>query len=150
MDELIRALPIFAAMTLTPIVMRIWGRFSPPRHVNESTRKRLIRRYLWLDISAFALGLAASLWVVFYLFEKVPSHDPIGLWVIGLLFGLMVILPIMLICVLTLPFGLSRFNEFWQYYEVQWGVSRTGIWSIYIPLGVLGSISAVRLWIALG
>lgn len=149
LEPFLQALPTFAVVALTPLLMLALSRASAPRHVGDIRRRWLIKRNGWIDVVSFVLTIASACSPLF-LFAELPSHDPLGLWVIGLQFGLMVIIPFVWICVATLPFGEGRFREFWLYYEVRWGVGAVGVGVLAIPLAIIGIISGLRLWMALG
>jgi hypothetical protein len=76
-----------------------------------------------------------------------PEFARFGIWALGLAFGLSISAHFICVSVLTLPFGgLKRFREFWQFYELRWGIAMAGIRVVYIPLVVLGLICALRMW----
>jgi hypothetical protein len=145
-DYALRGLPVAASIALTPLIMRGWAKLAPRRSVDDPlTRENLHRRFSWIDRVAQALffvGLASP-WP---LFNAIPRHDPAGLWLIGLMFGMAVLIPCLWIALATLPFGLRRFHEFWLFYELRWGVGVKGLLPIYVPLSVLGIVSAVQVW----
>jgi len=73
--------------------------------------------------------------------------NSVGIWAVGLMFGLMVGMHFLWICVATIPFGgLARFREFWRFYEIRWGIAMKGIRVVYIPISLLGLVSAVKIW----
>lgn len=147
MDQFLHALPIFAAATLTPLAMYFFGRMWPPRRVGEFRRERLKAQYGWIDTVAMLLCMASAVAPLSLLNLMSSNTDPIGIWIIGLQFGSMVIVPSLWVALATLPFGVHRFRDFWLFYEVRWGVGMRGWCIICLPLGILGVVSAVRLWI---
>lgn len=64
----------------------------------------------------------------------------------GLGFGFMAMFPYVWVCLVTLPFGLWRYQEFWRYYELEYGIGKTGILLVYLPCAATGAISAIVLF----
>ena len=127
-------------------LVRWVGRRFPVRPSSEfphATLEGLRTRNGWIDGMCAALcivGIFAPLW----LYEHAAGpHDwrPLG---IGL--GLMVCLPLLFACLVTLPFGASRLREFGRYYELRYGIGIRGIAVTYSPLVAVGLIAAV-LWL---
>ncbi|WP_119418281.1 hypothetical protein [Desertibaculum subflavum] len=143
------ALPIVVAAAITPLVMRWLGSLWPPRHLSESQRRMLQRRYFWIDVVSL-LAVCATMISLLASLNNVLSFDLRFLWALGLAFGLAVIVPFLVICLFTLPLGLSRFGEYWLYYEANYGVGVRGVAWICAPLAVLGIVSALVLWNVFG
>ena len=80
----------------------------------------------------------------FLLFAK--RTNTVGWPALGLAFGGSVVIPWLVICILTLPAGLSRYHEFWRYYEIHYGIGMTGIKVVYVPLAFIGAASVYELF----
>ncbi|WP_444916858.1 hypothetical protein [Microbulbifer sp. JMSA003] len=138
------AITIFLSATLTPIIMVFWGRLSPARELSEwePSFEELTKRNRLLNGIAcvFCLaGIFAPLPLFNYLPEEVHG------WLVGLGFGLMIILPVLFISLATLPRGISRFYEFWRFYELHYKIGLKGIMAVYIPLMALGLVSVYEI-----
>jgi len=64
-------------------------------------------------------------------------------WLVGLGFGLMVILPISFFAAVTFRGGAVRHRELWRFYELKWNVSLRSLAWLYIPLAILGVVSFI-------
>lgn len=132
-----------ASAVLTPLLMKLWGRLSPPADTSEFDHldfEALRGRNGRTDNIATALSLIGiCVPLVALHFRLVPE----SFWLVGLGFGLMVLLPIGYVAAVTLPHGIQRFHEFWRFYELKWGVGLPGIRLLYIPIAILGLISLV-------
>lgn len=130
----------FLSATLTPLIMLLWGALSPVRQQTawEPSFEQLSKRNWLINGIACAFSLAG-------IFTPLPllSHFPESVhgWLVGLGFGLMVILPVLFISLVTLPYGLARFYEFWRFYELKYKIGIKGIMVVYIPIMVLGVVS---------
>jgi hypothetical protein len=138
-------LSAFAASFMTPLVVTLWSRTFPPAPLNKSENKETLRaRNGWIDLIA-TMFMFARLFIPLVLFGR--DFNSAGIWAVGLMFGLMVSLHFLWVCVATIPFGgLARFREFWRFYEVRWGIAMKGIRMVYIPISLLGLFSVVKIW----
>jgi hypothetical protein len=128
-----------ASLVLTPLVMMAWQRLTPPADVSEfdalgSAALRARNKYLdYLFTILMFVGLITP-----FAFIRNASSPPHALALFGLGFGLMVDLPVAVIAGMTLPYGVSRFREFWRFYETKWGISVMAVALVYTPIGLLG------------
>ena len=139
--------PIFIAFlsaTLTPVLMALWGKMSPVRELSgwEPTFDTLKRRNNIIDGVACVLCLI-GIGVPLPLMQYIPEST--HMWAVGLGFGLMVLLPVMFVTLVTLPFGIGRFLEFWRFYELKYKIGIRGIIVLYIPLMILGAMSVYEI-----
>ena len=134
-----------AATLLTPLVVTLWSRAFPPAPLDAQESKENLRtRNGWIDAVA-TIFMFIGLFFPLVLFGR--NFNNVGIWAVGLMFGLMVSMHFLWVCVATIPFGgLARFREFWRFYELRWGIAMKGIRVIYIPISLLGLFSAVKIW----
>jgi hypothetical protein len=97
------------------------------------------RRLDYVSTVAGFFGLVAP--IFFMHGGRGNSRD---LLLLGLGFGLMIDLPVLVIVALTLPSGVPRLVEFWRYYETRHGVGRKSLLMLY-ALGLLGIVCALLL-----
>jgi hypothetical protein len=136
---------IVAATVLTPVIVYFWGRAFPPDPFRElETAEYLRARNGWIDVVATCFMFVGMLTPLF-LFRD--NFNSVGMWAVGLSFGLMIIFHFVWICIATLPFGHGRFREFWRFYELRWGIGTRGIQFVYIPIAMLGLVSAAAIWL---
>jgi hypothetical protein len=132
-----------AVVALVPIIIGILARFSPPPEIAEGETFESLkeRNGLISNIAqAFSfLGLAFPL----VLFRR--GINDIGWPALGLGFGLMAVLPIVWICIATLPLGIQRFKEFWRFTEIHQKLGLGAVLMIYSPLAIVGLVSVVIL-----
>ncbi|GHA32679.1 hypothetical protein GCM10007086_02340 [Photobacterium aphoticum] len=57
-----------------------------------------------------------------------------------MIIGSMITIPFIFVSLVTLPYGVRRFKEYWRFYELHYGISMTGIAIFLIPLALLGFI----------
>lgn len=137
---------VLASAVLTPLIVYLWSRAFPVRDDLEFASidyKTLKKRNGWIDWIATVMmfvGLAVPL-VVFPFVRKDNA-----MWLVGLAIGSMIIFHFLWVCVATRSFAGRRAREFWRFYEVRWGIGMAGIKFVYIPIGVLGLVSAVMVW----
>jgi hypothetical protein len=129
-----------ASALLTPLLMRAASRAFPPRRAAIASYDLLRPRYkaieLWSQLFAAIGGVAA----VCFLLALRPGNTP---WLVGVIFGWLVLIPLLFIAVCTLPRGISRWREFWQYYELHYQISLRFVTPVYALLSLLGIISTV-------
>jgi hypothetical protein len=139
------ALSITAAMFLTPVIMRLWRRRSPPSQVSAFdlfSPDELKRRNRWIYIIVYFLSFVGIISPVLLYANGISKHNP---WPVGLGFGLAVILPFIFVSLITLSQGINRFREFWRYFEIQNKLSLSSIFIFSVPLGAIGFVSLYKL-----
>lgn len=133
-------LVIAASALLTPLLMRTASRVFPPRRAAVASYDVLRPRYkaiaLWSQLFAAIGGVGA---LCFLLFLR-PGNTP---WLVGVIFGWLILVPLLFIAVCTLPRGISRWLEFWQYYELHYQISLRFITPVFALLCLLGIISTL-------
>jgi hypothetical protein len=135
-------LVIAASAFLTPLLMRALSRVFPPRRPPAQDYQSLRSRYnaieLWSQLFAVIGGVAA----VWFVIALRPGNTP---WLVGIIFGWLVLAPLLLVAVCTLPRGISRWHEFWLFYEMHYQISLRFLAPVYILLGSLGIVSTAIL-----
>jgi hypothetical protein len=135
-------LVIVASAFLTPLLMRALSRVFPARRPQSDDYQFLRSRYkaleLWSQFFAL-LGGGAAVWFVIVLR---PGNTP---WLIGVIFGWLAFAPLLLIAICTLPRGVSRWTEFWRFYELHYRINLRFLAPIYVFLGLLGVVSTAVL-----
>ncbi len=133
--------PALASLLLTPVIMKYWRKLSPVPTLSkydkigqEQLRKRNNKIDILFTILMFIGFMIPSL---LYYFQIGPQNG----WPLGLAFGFMIMLPVTVVSIITLREGTDRFNEFWRYYELKWGIGLKGIRLLYITTSVVGLIS---------
>lgn len=139
-------LPTVAAMLLTPLVVTLWSRAYPPTPLNKAENMEVLRaRNGWIDNVATIFMFVGLIFPII-IFGR--SINNVGIWAVGLMAGLMVSMHFLSVCLATIPFGgLMRFREFWRFYELRWGIAMKGIRIVYVPISMLGFLSAVKIWV---
>lgn len=139
------ALSTFSATLLTPLVVTLWSRAFPPAPLAELEDAETLRaRNGWIDGVA-TLFMFGGAFLPLVLFGR--NFNAVGMWAVGLMFGLMVSMHFLWVCLATIPFGgRNRFREFWRFYELRWGIAMKGIRLVYIPISLLGFMSAIKIW----
>lgn len=145
-SPLTKALPIIAAMALTPLLLRFLGRLFPPRrrssfgglHGTDDPG----RFYDWIDAIGGLLVVAGLALPLLLLFER---FNQIGWPALGLCAGAAVALPAAWICIATLPFGIANFRSYVRYSEGKSGISFRGLLTIFLLFGVFGVVSLIEL-----
>ena len=134
---------VVASVVLTPLLVRLWSRLTPPANTSDFDHlgfDMLRKRNGGKDNVASLLSIVGiCLPIVAIYFRLLPET----FWLVGLGFGLMILLPVAYIAAVTLPDGTQRFHEFWRFYELKWGIGLRGIRLLYIPIAVLGLVSLV-------
>src|SRR5262249_32601919 len=102
----------------------------------DALRARYRAIELWSHVFAI-LGGVAALW---FLLTLRPSNTP---WLVGLVFGWLVLVPLLFIAVCTLRRGVSRWREFWRYHELRYHISLRFLARFYALLSLFGIISTV-------
>lgn len=136
------SLVIAASAFLTPLLMRALAVAFPPRGPQSNDHQGLRSRYntieLWSQFFA-VLGGVAAVWFVIALRR---GNTP---WHVGVIFGWLVLTPLLFIAVCTLPRGVSRWNEFWRFYELRYRITLRLLAPVYTFLALLGVVSTVVL-----
>jgi hypothetical protein len=122
--------------------MRLTARAFPPRSRDVAEFQSLHPRYNSLEIaSQFAAILCAvGLGAVVYM-----MHGRNTPWLVGLIFGWLVLTPVLLIALVTLPRGSAQWREFWRFYELKYGLSLRLVAPVYTVLALLGIVSTAVL-----
>ena|SRR5438093_9084649 len=131
---------IAACALLTPLIIRGLSRAFPPPHPALERYDLLRSRYkaieLWSQIFAVLGGLGA----ICFLLALRPGNTP---WLVGVVFGWLVLVPLLFIAVCTFPRGLCSWREFWQYHELHYQISLRLLTPLYALLCFVGIISTV-------
>jgi hypothetical protein len=91
-----------------------------------------------LEFSSQVFAIAAGIAAVCFLVALRPANTP---WLVGVIFGWLVLAPVLLISLFTLPRGISRWREFWRFYELRYKISLRFLTPFYAMLCLLGVIS---------
>jgi hypothetical protein len=145
MVDLTTTLPLVASLALTPVVMALWQRAAPPTDCSEfdALGLALTERNGRLN-SLFTFLMFVGLLVPLPFLLSLPASSGLRAFgFVALAFGLMVDLPVVVIGVITMREGIKRFQEFWRFYEIKYGIGLRGIAWVYIPIGLLAPIGLV-------
>lgn len=137
---------VVAAMVLTPLIVYLWSRAFPVRGNPEFAGveyQTLKKRNGWIDLVATAM-MFVGFALPFMLIPYVRKENAV--WLFGMAIGSMVIFHFLWVCAATRSIGGYRSREFWRFYELRWGIGINGIKFVYIPIGMLGLISAAMIW----
>jgi len=140
----------FIGATITPAIMGLWGKLSPPSEMNSSDEysfNQLHQRNSKIDSIASVLSVSGIVMVIPLYYFGIPKNNP---WPVGLGFGLMVVLPVAYISLVTLAKGPNRFKEFWRFYELNYSISIRSLFVIYVLVSILGFVSAYKLITGIG
>jgi hypothetical protein len=145
-SPLAKALPIIAATTLTPLLLRFLGRLFPPRRRSSfgglNGTYNSSRFYDWIDAIGGLLVVVGLALPLLLLFER---FNQIGWPALGLCAGAAVALPAAWICIATLPFGAANFRSYMRYSEGKSGIGFKGFLTIFLPFGAFGVVSLIEL-----
>jgi lysylphosphatidylglycerol synthetase-like protein (DUF2156 family) len=114
------------------------GAFSPDSAEHQSLRDQ----YGSLE---FASQITAIIAVVVSIVLLIVLHVGNTSWLVGVAFGWLVLTPVLLIALFTLPRGLKHWRDFWRFYELQYRTSLRFIAPLYICLSLLGIVSTAVL-----
>lgn len=143
MLTLLRAAPVIGAIVAAPWAMRHLRRWAPPPDLNDPEAvETLRRRNAWIDNIGIVLFFGGFYGPLGYFWNR-PELKDAGLLVIGLALGGAVALPNAWFGLATLPFGLSRYREFWRFYEQRYQIGLRVVLGLYAILAVLGIAGAV-------
>jgi hypothetical protein len=135
-------LSLFAAMVLTPIIMRALARKFPARSGDPGEYESLRQQYRWLELGSQLAALGGIIGAIGLLILSHVGNTP---WIIGVGFGWLVLAPILVIAAFTLPRGVARWREFWRFYELTYHISLRFLAPIYVALCALGIVSTLAL-----
>jgi hypothetical protein len=133
------AISTAAAAVLTPGIMAMWAKLTPPKPASEFDAlgpEALRQRNRWLD-HAFTLFMFVGLCYPVPILQKYGSPSNI-FPMIGVAFGSMVVTPVVFVTLCTLPKGIARVREFWRFYETRWGIGLRGIAWVYTFVALVG------------
>jgi hypothetical protein len=134
---------------LTPLIVRWWSRAAPPAETSEFDSlglDGLRERNNRIDVIASILSFCGLLTA--FPFYIGPAKWNSG-WPLGMGFGFMVIFPVIYIWLATRHGGVSRWHEFWRFYELKWGIGLRGLRWFYVPVAGLGIVSLVMVLIGI-
>lgn len=143
MDSLVR-LVVDILRSVLEVVLLAWLRAAfPPGPRGSLPSYQILRaRYGWIGWTSLAWFFAGPV-IPLALFDGRLAD---ATWpIVGLAFGMAVFAPVAWVCLLTLPFGLRRFQECCRYFELSEEVSLMGLFVVTLPFTVLGAISVVVL-----
>jgi hypothetical protein len=127
---------------LPPLLIQLLGALSPPvAHRLFPNLSRLRARNGWINAVACMLCLAGFISPLLLFAQDRDAGWP----AVGLGFGAAVVFPYLWICLTTLPFGLWRYQEFWRFYQLYYGIGIGGIIAIYVPCAAFGAVSLIVL-----
>ncbi|MGK9237034.1 hypothetical protein KXS07_18290 [Inquilinus limosus] len=146
LSPLAKALPVVAAITLTPLLLRLLGRLFPPG------RRSAFDGIGWMDDAGGSFGwidgIGCLLFIAGLALPLLLLHErfnQIGWPALGLCAGAAVALPAAWICLATLPFGTARFRRYLRYSERKSGISSRGSLALFLPFAVFGVASLIEL-----
>ena len=131
-------LVIAASICLGPLIGRALSRAFPPQQPVPDEYEMLRSRYNGLNVAAQLVSVAAIISSAYFLFTFVPDNTP---WVVGVVFGWLVIAPVLLIAIFTLPRGFAHWREFWRFYELRYKINLRFFSVLYTLLCLVGIIS---------
>ncbi|TNZ55559.1 hypothetical protein CGK45_22995 [Vibrio parahaemolyticus] len=135
------------SIVLTPIIIILWAKFFPVAENDEFnflSQDTLKEKNKWINnISVFLhfVGLVLPIPLISKVSENNPELVP---WGIALIFGSMVLIPLIFVSMVTLPRGVKRFREYWRFYELHYGIGIKGIKVVFIPIGLVGLLSLFK------
>jgi hypothetical protein len=129
---------IAASAFLAPLLARALSRAFPPQRPAWDQYEALRTHYNALEFSSQLVAVAAGISSVCFLIAVRPANTP---WLIGVVFGWLVLAPVLLIALFTLPRGISRWREFWRFYELRYKISLRFLAPLYAMLCFVGIIS---------
>jgi hypothetical protein len=136
------ALSIAASSVVVPLLVRGLSRMFPPSPAAPGELEPLRLRYRivsrWSVGSMIAI-LAAAL--ITACFVRLPNT----IWLIPALFGWLVLAPVCIIALFTLPRGFGAWREYWRFYELDSRVSLRFAAPFYAILSGLAVVSTLVL-----
>lgn len=144
-------IPIVSALILTPIVIWFWRRTVSKSSVSkfdELASDLLQKRNNWLD-NMVAILMVVGIFLPILIMIPMPLWNAKAgwgaIWMLCLILGLMVDLPVAFVAIVTLPRGIGRYQEFWHYYAQRWHFGIRPLTIMYTYIGIVGVISLVML-----
>ena len=95
-----------------------------------------------VNVTRQLFALIGGVTAVWFVIALRPGNTP---WLVGVIFGWLVLAPLLLVAACTLPRGLSRWHEFWQFYEMRYQISLRFLAPGCICVGSLGVVSTAVL-----
>lgn len=137
-----RALTYTAALILVPVLMWLLSRAFPPSSGPFPDYDLLYSRYRVLDACSQFSGLLGLWGAIFVMLRFRVGNTP---WLIGAAFGWLVLAPLVLIvlCTLPRPKGLLRWREFWRFHELKYRISTRFFGPLYVIISLLGIVSTI-------
>ena len=130
-------LAMAVAVIVMPLAIRALGRAVPPAPSDalrfESLRAQYRSLELWSHLVAVVGMVGAGAWVF--------THAGNTPWLLGVIFGWLVLAPVAFIAICTLPRGVSHWHGFWRFYELSYGISLRLLAPVYAFLCALGILS---------
>ena len=131
-----------ATIVVTPVLLWLLSRAFPVRAGSsveyESLRSRHSSTELWAGVLGFIAMWAAIFIAIFARVGNTP-------WSLGVVFGWLVVVPVVVIALRTLPRGIIAWQELWRFHELRHRISLRLLGPLYTLLSVLGVISTAVL-----
>lgn len=88
------------------------------------------------------INAVAHLWfVVGFGMTLLLAPGPAGNWpMVGIACGVAVVVSFAWVCLVTLPYGLGRYREFWRFHRMYYEIDTVGAVVLALPLVVTGAI----------
>jgi hypothetical protein len=138
----IRTIAFGCAMVVIAVVllaMRLLSRIAPPSSLHRNRFDELRQAYNWIEKLSQVAALAGIVGALILL-SLIKKNS---FWILGVALGWMVIVPVLLIAVLTLPRGFAVWMDFWRFYELKYDLSLRLIIVVYLFLALVGIFSTV-------
>ena len=100
---------------LTPIITRALSRALPPLTSDTVNANSVGRTHRSLERWSQLAAVIGVVGAIAFLISLRVGNTP---WLLGVVFGWPVLVAILFIGMFTLPHGLSRWREFWRFYEL--------------------------------
>jgi hypothetical protein len=116
----------------------------PPKTMSSADSRsfdELRRRNNWIEVVANITSIASFVLVFSVFMATGLNHNA---WRIGVMFFFPFTLATLVVCVLTLPFGLTRFREFWRFHELKHRIRLAVLLSLYLPFTAIGAVSLLK------
>ncbi len=127
-----------ATLVVTPFLIWILTRAFPARrssfHEFDTLRLRYAATETWSAVSGIAAMWAALALMLIAGVGNTP-------WLLGVGFGWLILAPMVVIALRTLPNGVSCWREFWRYHELNSRISLRLLAPIYAVGSILGILS---------
>ena len=127
-----------ATVVLTPLLLWMLARAFPARESSSLELQPLRARHkatqTWATVFAIVDVWAALFVMIFVHVGNTP-------WLVGVVLGSLVLVPVVVIAIRTLPRGLAEWQEFWRFHELHHRISLTLLAPLYAAIGLLGIVS---------